>query len=74
MKGKEEKRNVALKELQEKEQEVQQLKAASKNGTQIQALLLEEIHLKEEYAQYLSNVHVTLSKEREKFETTTHEM
>lgn len=74
LKGKEATRNVAQKELQEKEQEVQQLKVASRYATQIQAQLWEEFRLKEEYTQYLSNVQVTLSEEREKFETTTREM
>lgn len=55
LKGQETTRSVALKQLQEKDQEIQQLKAASRDVTQMHAQLREEIHLKEEYAQHLSD-------------------
>lgn len=55
LKGQEATRCVALKELQEKDQEIQQLKATSRDATQIQAQLREEICLKEEYARQLSD-------------------
>lgn len=44
-------RNVALKDLQEKDSEIHQLKAVSRDVTQVQVQLCEEIHLKEDYTQ-----------------------
>lgn len=68
LKGQETTRNVALKELQEKDQEIQQLKAASRDATQVQAQLREEIRLKEEYARQLNDAQVMLLEEKARFE------
>lgn len=73
LKGQETTRNVALKELQERDQEIQQLKAVSRDATLIQAQLREEIRLKGEYAQQLSDTQVMLSEGKSKFEAKLHE-
>lgn len=62
-----------MKELQEKEKEIKQLKEDSRDATQVHTQLREEIRLQEEYARQLSDAQVTLSEEREKFETDVHE-
>lgn len=55
---------MVLKELQEKDAEIQQLKAASRDVTQVQMQLREEIPLKEDYARQLSEAQVSLSEEK----------
>lgn len=65
--------NVALKELQEKDQEIQWLKETSRDVTQVKAQLCEEIPLKEVYAWQLSDTQVILSEEKVRFETKLHE-
>lgn len=53
--------------MQEKDVEIQQLKAASRDVTQVQMQLHEEILLKEGYAHQVSEAQVSLSKEKMKF-------
>lgn len=61
-------RNVALKELQDKDSEIQRLKAASRDVAQVQMQLRKEILLKEGYAQQLSEAQVSRTDERTTFE------
>lgn len=68
LKGQEVTRNVALKEAQDKDSKIQWLKAASRDVTQVQMQLHEEILLKESYARQLSEAQVSQMDERMTFE------
>lgn len=60
--------NVALKELQEKDSKIQQLTTTSRDATQVQVQLCEEVHLKEDYTRKLSEAHVLLFEEKMRLE------
>lgn len=68
LKGQEATRNVALKELNEKDTKIQWLKVASRDVTQVQMQLCEEILLKEDYACQLSEAEVSQSEVKMNFE------
>lgn len=67
-------RSVALKELPEKDLEIQQLRATSRDATQVQPQLHEEIRLKKEYIQQQSDVQVMILEEKARFKEQLHEM
>lgn len=68
LKGQEATRNVAQKELQEKDSVIYNLKATSRDVTQVQMQLREEILLKEGYARQLGEAQVSMSEDKMKFE------
>lgn len=57
-----------MKELQERDVEIQQLKATSRDVAQVQIQLHEEILLKEDYAHQLSEAQVSWLEEKPSFE------